>query len=106
MEFQHGSRVVDFQPLILFITQLAKPGLLAKGSQAMLSQPAAAAAAATVSVTAAPSSCIKSRSNQVSTDMAESVTEQTAEAVSLSEQILRLMQAIVFAHEQVTGAAC
>ena len=65
----------------------------------MPSQPAAAA-----SVTAALLSTADHASNQAKTDMAERDTEQTAEAVSLSEQILRLMQAIVFAHEQVIGA--
>ena len=87
IEFHHGSRVEDFQPAIQLTTQLAKPELLAK---------AAAAAAAAVQ---APTD-----DTQFDASSAVHGDDLDFAAPSLSQQTLRLMQAIVSAHEQVHQA--
>ena len=89
IEFHHGARVEDFQPAIQLTTQLAKPELLAK----------AAAAAAAAAAVQAPTD-----DTHVGTSSAVYGDDQDFAAPSLSQETLRLMQAMVSALEQVYQA--
>lgn len=97
VEYRHGSCVADFSPCIQLTTQLAKPALLVKAALVTTSQATDRSATAT----AAEGDDVKTDALRVASSHAVDEDSQEAMLMSLSEQTLRLMQAIVFAHEQV-----
>lgn len=98
VEWHHGSSVDDFQPLLQLTTQLAKPALLVKPATAMHTAAAAPLDAASTA-TGADGTVTDEHANTAVADGGQDFV-----FMSLSEQSLRLMQAIVFAHEQVQSS--
>lgn len=105
VEYNRGSRVEDWQPLFQLTAQLAKPALLAKVFEAS-SSARRELSFAPETASAQPSSNLPAASPagepQTNGD-AVALTEAEARLMppSLSQQGLRLLQAVVAAHEQV-----
>ena len=98
-EFIRGSRVEDYKPLLELLARLAKP--------ALLSEPSTSTAEATAAAAAEPGSAKKgeeiSAAQQVADNQELGISEEADMfmELTLSEQALRLMTAIVAGHQQV-----
>lgn len=100
VEFFRGSRVEDYQPLCQLLSKLASPALLMPIEQSVPGGPTAG-----LQVTAKNSIGPQAAANDEDGSVAASknVIPEVQEfvAASLSEQALRLLQALVAGHDQV-----
>ena len=107
VEYHRGSKVNDWQPLFQLTAQLANPAQLAKASQASssannesyASNESFATLASKAPAAASPAGEPRTHINEAAHALTEA--EEGLTAPSLTQQGLRLLQAIVAAHQQV-----
>ena len=100
VEFFRGSRVEDYQPLCQLLSKLASPALLMPAKQSLSGGAAAAAQSISKNRAGPQAAAVKA---EASVAASEAILPEVQEFVapSLSEQALRLLQALVAGHDQV-----
>ena len=106
VEFFRGSRVEDYQPLSQLLSKLATPALLAPAKEAVSEGAPPAAQDLLGSSSQVQAAAVDEEAIVAAREAVDVIPEvQDFLAPSLSEQALRLLQALVAGHDQV-GMHC
>ena len=100
VEFFRGSRVEDYQPLCQLLSKLASPALLMAAGQPVSGAPTAGVQPTLKKIVGLQAAAVDDKARlRANVDVMPEVQEFVAP--SLTEQALRLLQAIVAGHGQV-----
>ena len=107
VEFFRGSRVEDYQPLCQLLSKLASPALLMPAEQSVSGSPRAGLQPTFKNSIDLPAAAVDEKAIIKASKASEDVMPEVQEFVapSLSQQALRLLQALVAGHNQV-GMHC